>query len=287
MESLTLFRDDRNQQLGLLGLLLLLIGKSVTTQGYVGWVNNRLRTFRGILGIPEDQFIWTIGVVPLQPVLASLSTFLSANQPLRTRLYHVCVRASESQISMVTQIFITVLKLLRGVEMNHILLIDYYLFNKYPEILRVRAIRDNMAKYNQALEYLAGIADYERLYVKLIKKKTETDILNRNNFIMLSAAAFAAARYEIPSMKNYQGGQQQAAGGHIDKVVHTYLTMRTQLSLSSIVRAPSAYMSQEEQALMIAESERKSRGIPVQIGIAADPEPASGLPRMQLRTQQT
>jgi hypothetical protein len=171
--------------------------------------------------------------------------------------------------------------------MNHILLIDYYLFNKYPEILRVRAIRDNMAKYNQALEYLAGIADYERLYVKLIKKKTETDILNRNNFIMLSAAAFAAARYEIPSMKNYQGGQQQAAGGHIDKVVHTYLTMRTQLSLSSIVRAPSAYMSQEEQALMIAESERKSRGIPVQIGIAADPEPASGLPRMQLRTQQT
>jgi hypothetical protein len=46
---------------------------------------------------------------------------------------------------MVSQIFITVLKLLRGVEMNHILLIDYYLFNKYPEILRVRAIRDNMA----------------------------------------------------------------------------------------------------------------------------------------------
>jgi hypothetical protein len=44
-------------------------------------------------------------------------------------------------------------------------------------------------------------------YVKLIKKKTETDILNRNNFIMLSAAAFAAARYEIPSMKNYQGEQ--------------------------------------------------------------------------------
>jgi hypothetical protein len=88
-ESMLLFAEDRNQQLGLLGLLLLLIGKSVTTQGYAGWVNNRLKTFRGILGIPEDQFIWTIGVVPLQPVLASLSTFLSANQPLRTRLYHI------------------------------------------------------------------------------------------------------------------------------------------------------------------------------------------------------
>jgi hypothetical protein len=39
-DALYLFSTDRSQQLGLLGVLLLLIGKSVTTAGYEGWINN-------------------------------------------------------------------------------------------------------------------------------------------------------------------------------------------------------------------------------------------------------
>jgi hypothetical protein len=37
-----MFVHERSQQLGMLGLLLLLIGKSVITAGYSGWINNRL-----------------------------------------------------------------------------------------------------------------------------------------------------------------------------------------------------------------------------------------------------
>jgi hypothetical protein len=74
-DSQCIFIHDRNQQLGILGLLLLLIGKSVTTAGYEGWVSNRLKTFRGVLGISEDNFIWSIGMCPAQRILASLSTF--------------------------------------------------------------------------------------------------------------------------------------------------------------------------------------------------------------------
>jgi hypothetical protein len=103
-----LFIHDRRQQLGLLGLILLLIGKTVTTAGYQGWVNNRLRTFRGVLGIMEGSFIWTDGSAPSQSILATLSTFMSANQPLRMRLFDVCLRASLSQKSIVTQILATV-----------------------------------------------------------------------------------------------------------------------------------------------------------------------------------
>jgi hypothetical protein len=58
-------------------------------------------------------------------------------QPIRARLFHICLRAAASKVSAVSQIFSTVLRLLRGVEMNHILLKDYYLFTKYPEILRI------------------------------------------------------------------------------------------------------------------------------------------------------
>jgi hypothetical protein len=205
-----LFVHDRRQQLGLLGVLLLLIGRSVTSAGYTGWINNRLRTFRGVLGIMEDHFIWTTNTCPAQRMLATLSTYLSANQPLRTRLFQVCLRASMSRPDITTQILSTVVKLLRGVEMGHILLIDYYLFNKYPEILRVRAIRDDLVKYNQALNYLAFLTPYERLYVKLMRPREETSVLNRNNFVMLSTAAFAAAKIELPSMRNYIG----AASGY-------------------------------------------------------------------------
>jgi hypothetical protein len=107
-----LLLHDRNQQVGLVGLLLLLIGKSVTTVGHEGWVNNRLRTFRGVLGIPEDHFIWVIKTTPPQRVLATVSTYLSANQSLRTRLFQICFKASNSRISVISQIFSTVVRLL-------------------------------------------------------------------------------------------------------------------------------------------------------------------------------
>jgi hypothetical protein len=185
-----MFFHDRRQQLGMLCLLLLLFGKSVTTAGYSGCINNCLRTFRGVLGIIEDNFIWTVGTSPQQRVLASRSTFLSANHPLRSRLFHVCLWASSSKVNITSQIFTTVVKLLRGVEMNHILLIDYYLFNKYPEISRIRAVRDNVSKYSQAVSYLASLPTDGLWYVKLIRPRSDTNVLNRNNFVMLSSAPY-------------------------------------------------------------------------------------------------
>jgi hypothetical protein len=70
--------------------------------------------------------------------------------------------------------------------MNHILPIDYFLFTKYPELLRIRAVRDNMSRFNQAMAYLATIPESERMFVKLMRPRTETAVLNRNNFIMCS-----------------------------------------------------------------------------------------------------
>jgi hypothetical protein len=102
-------------------------------------------------------------------------------------MFHVCLRAAASMKHITSQIFSTVIRLLRGVEMNHILLIDYYLFNKYPEILRIRAVRDNMAKYNQALTYFWSVPEDERLYVKIMQPRTYTNVLNRNNFVMLAS----------------------------------------------------------------------------------------------------
>lgn len=277
-----LFLHEVNQQIGLLGLLLLLIGKTVTTAGYDGWVNNRLRTFRGVLGEMEDEFIWVVKTTPIQRVLATLSTFMSANQPLRTRLFHVCLRASTSPTNIIAQVFGTVLRLLRGVEMNHIMLIDYYLFTKYPEILRIRAVRENMARFNQALAYLTSQPEEDRMYIKLIKPKADTAILNRNNFIMLSAAAYAAAKFENPSMKNYKGGQETAAGGYIDKIITSYLTLRTTTAISNMIRSPFSYLTRDEMITMEREANTTTRGIPALTNITLGTDHLTELPPMHL-----
>jgi hypothetical protein len=86
-----------------------------------------------------------------------------------------------------------VVLLLQGAEMNHSILIDTYVFNKYPELLRIRLLRDNMATYNAAMEFLFTIPAGERMYVKLLYPKDQTAVLNRNNFSLLASAAVSVA----------------------------------------------------------------------------------------------
>jgi hypothetical protein len=72
---------------------------------------------------------------------------------------------------------------------------------------------------------------------------------------MLSAAAYAAAKYENPSMKNYRGGQESAAGGHVEKIVSTYLSMRTSHAIVGMTRSPYApYLSQSGLAIIDRET---------------------------------
>jgi hypothetical protein len=285
-DTLQMLIHERAQQLGLLGVLLLLIGKSVPTAGYSGWLNNTLRTFQGVLGIAEDNFIWALGTCPSQRVLATLSAFLSANQPLRGRLIHVCLRAAASKLRITSQIFTTVTRLLRGAEMSHILLIDYYLFTKYPEILRVRAIRGDMANFSQAITYLSSIPEDERLYVKLTRPRVETNVLNRNNFVMLSAAAFSAAKFENPSMKDYRVGQDIAAVPHIDKIVTTYLTNRNKMSISSI-RSNAAYLTPTERVNMELEANKVGQGGFMTVGTEEDLIQSSDFPPFRIQRTPT
>jgi hypothetical protein len=115
-------------------------------------------------------------------------------------------------------------------------------------------------KYNQALSYFASLPPDERLYVKLMRPRADTNVLNRNNFIVLTSAAFAAGKYENPSMKNYRGGQETAAGGYVDKIVTTYVNGRTNMLIMSMVRSPYALLSLTERAEVTRESVRQAKG---------------------------
>lgn len=258
-EGLIAYLEKREQQILCIGILLLTMGKDVNPSNYDGWIANRLRTFQGALGILPDTCCWSPDQCPPQESLTMCYRFLSASFHLRRILFKICVSGARDS-SRFGAVLREVLVFLQGVEMGHILLIDRYIFGKYPELLRIRALRDNMGAINKALEYLNSIEPDLRFFVKLLHDKNETAVLNRQNFPLLAAAAVAAAQFETPSMKNYRGGSDTVTSGAITEVVRRYLSLRMNLSHIAISKSDYGYMSREETERFLAASDAALQG---------------------------
>jgi hypothetical protein len=127
-----LYCHHRDQQILMAGIILLTLGKQVTSEGYQGWMENRVRSFRGSLGIPDGYCVWTAAQFPEQRALSAMNYFFSASFLFRRQVFLVCLAAS-SGTDKLCNLFRDVILLLQGAEMNHIILSDSYIFNKYPE----------------------------------------------------------------------------------------------------------------------------------------------------------
>ena len=254
------FTEERAQQILCVGIILLTIGKNVNPYNYDGWIKNRIRTFSGALGIPEGMCIWTESQCPPQDSLGTSYSFLSASFTLRRLVFLICVSAARDTRRLST-ILREVIMFLQGVEMGHILMIDRYIFSKYPELLRIRSLRDNMESMNTAWAYLASLEPGERYFAKILYNKDETAPLNRNNFTLLFSAAIAAAQFEIPSMRFFQGGNVTATTGIVAETVKSYLSLRINITHLAIMQSPYAYMSEKEKKKYIAQSETLFQGM--------------------------
>jgi hypothetical protein len=241
-----LYCHHRDQQVLMAGIFLLTLGKQVTSEGYQGWMENRVRSFRGSLGIPEGYCVWTPAQFPEQRALSAMNYFFSASFLFRRQVFLVCLSASTGTDKL-SNLFRDVILLLQGAEMNHIILIDTYIFNKYPELLRIRLLRDNMLTYNSAMEFLYRLPAGERMYVKFLQPKDKTAVLNRNNFSLLALAAVVIARFENPSFKFYRGGAEDTLGASLRGMITSYLSFRVNMAPISMSYSSYAYMSAEEQ----------------------------------------
>jgi hypothetical protein len=135
-----LYLHHRDQQILMTGVILLTLTKQDTPEGYSGWMANRIRSFSGSLGISSDYLCWTTDQYPDQECMTILNSFFSANFDLRRHIFLLCVSASMNTEHS-ANLFRDAVNLMQGSEMNHILLIDYYIFNKYPELLRIRILK--------------------------------------------------------------------------------------------------------------------------------------------------
>uniref|UniRef100_A0AAT9JFM3 Nucleocapsid protein n=1 Tax=Macrotermes bellicosus lispivirus 1 TaxID=3133480 RepID=A0AAT9JFM3_9MONO len=259
-ENRELYVHHRDQQLLCIGIILLTIGKSVNPDNYEGWINNRIRTFQGALGILPNHCCWALAQCPVQEVLACSYSFMSASFDLRKLFFRICISAARD-IHRIAAIFREVVMFLQGVEMGHIIMIDRYIFAKYPELLRIRALRDNMEAMNNAWTYLASLDPGERYFAKLLYNKDQTAALNRNNFSLLATAAIAAAQCEIPSMRFYRGGNVTGTTGALVETVKQYLNLRLNLSYLSIMQSQYAYMTEEERKRYLTQAESVAQGV--------------------------
>jgi hypothetical protein len=80
---------------------------------------------------------------------------------LRRLFFLICVSAARDTRRLAA-IFREVIIFLQGVEMDHIIMIDRCIFAKYPELLRMRSLPDNMEAMNNAWTYLASLDPGER-----------------------------------------------------------------------------------------------------------------------------
>jgi hypothetical protein len=218
--NLELFQHHVDQPLILMGIILLAIGKQVNAESHVGWISNRIRSFRGSLGVLDEYCVWTQAQYPPQMALAAINAFMSASFELRKRIFCCCLAACRSPDKNAA-VFRTVVQLLQGIEMNHILMVSTYIFNKYPELLCIRVLRDNLNSVNAAMAYLTTIPEDSILYVKLLRPREGTAILNRNNSL-LSGAAYAVAQVEVSSMKFYRGDNQERIGSTLTNIIRQY-----------------------------------------------------------------
>jgi hypothetical protein len=213
-------------------------------------MNNGVRSFRGALGIIDEYGVWTQAQYPLQMALSAINAFMSASFEFRTRIFHCCLAACRSP-SRNAAVFRTVVQLLQGIEMNHILMISTYIFNNYQELLRFRILRDNLKAVNAAMTYLTTVPEDSMLYVKLLRPWEETAVLNRNNNSLLCGAAYAVAQVEISSIKYYRGGNQEGIGATLANIIRQYLSFRLQNAFMSISESPYPYLSTSEKEAMV------------------------------------
>lgn len=250
--SRNLYLHHSDQKVLMLGIILCAMVKNITPEGYDGWMKNRVRGFAGSLGMTEDNHCWSESQWPIQEALSCFQSFMSANHGLRHRLFMVCVAVSRNS-SRIANLFRDVLNLLRGSEMNHYILIDCYIFGKYPELLMIRQLRDDMTLYNNATAFLHSLHPGEMMYVRILKTKDETAVLNRNNFRILAAAATIVAQFEHQSFRFYRGGSEGQIHSTLKYVITSYLTMRLNFSPHTMTLSHYAQASEEEKAHILRE----------------------------------
>ncbi|XP_030761078.1 uncharacterized protein LOC115886143 [Sitophilus oryzae] len=159
--------------------------KTLTTANYFKWTEGRVRTFAGTLGDTYTMNNYKQNMYPKLSAFNGLNAIASANHVVRKELYFAIVAIGVQKKNFITMAFAEVHHLMRGHEMQHLILIDKYIFEEHPELLDTVLLRGLKPRFGQALQLLKEQNVEDRLYIKISKIQNGSKkcvIRSRNHF---------------------------------------------------------------------------------------------------------
>lgn len=202
------------------GAVLLLAGKQINDASAAVWTARRVRGLAASMGtVVEQSSIIPFHVATALRVYQKLSLLI----PLRASMVRVLF-GSTGLGTQVASMSATLLNLLAWSEMNHVRMVQEYLFGRFPELLMIKQLQGStMGILKTAWTYLESLDERERPYAKLLYGPQQTKALQRDRFVLLTDAAHAVGSYLHSSFTNYQGDTHGTAGSVVQKIVTEYL----------------------------------------------------------------
>ncbi|QMP82288.1 hypothetical protein [Strepsipteran arli-related virus OKIAV104] len=184
-----------------LGIVCIGIAKNLTVKNLDKWYAARVRGIAASLGAPNVVDILGAGLAPSLTSMNNFYQFVTSTPTLRREIFYVMQRFSTMDSSF-GAMFRSVLLLLKGAEMSHIMMIDRYLVRKYTELWKLSELAGEWIPLLKIYEYLGSLEKEEVQYAKIIHSQEETSVMNRRNVQLAASVAHVCAKYESPGMVN-------------------------------------------------------------------------------------
>lgn len=202
------------------GSILLLAGKQLNEASNISWTSHRVRGLSASMGTSIEL----TSVVPFS-VIAAIRVYqkLSMLVPLRAKMVRILFGTTGTG-AIVPSMAAAMLTLLSWSDMNHIKMVQDYIFGRFPELLAMKQLQGaRTGVLKTAWAYLRSLDARERPFAKLLYSPQQTKALQRDKLVLITDAAHAVGAYLHVSFNNYKGDTQGTAGQGIKKIVTDYL----------------------------------------------------------------
>lgn len=178
--------------------------KLVTNNNREQWLLARMRAMTPTAGHYGTPGGMKVAMFPDVDKMASLYTFCASHYQMRREGLTMLRNVSKSPTAW-GPLSSACLSLMKGAEMNQVVLIIQYICMRHSFILGWPRISHEVNNFIEALRVLKTVAPASEdfLYAKLLYPTRDLAILKRDNFRVLVGMARSLAMEEMPSMNNY------------------------------------------------------------------------------------
>lgn len=115
-------------------IIILSIFKNINENNYENWFANRIKIFAGTLGDTWILVNVTASEYPLMEQIVTLGRCVAANHQLRKNIYLEILSMSLAKSNFISLAFAEINHMVRSFEINHLILIDKYIFIRAPRV---------------------------------------------------------------------------------------------------------------------------------------------------------